>query len=52
MPAGGISRRPLHVIILADCSGSMKGETVTGTRSFPTDPDGDGQVPDDLDVPV
>jgi uncharacterized protein YegL len=26
MPGGGISRRPLHVIILADCSGGMKGE--------------------------
>lgn len=24
MPGGGIARRPLHVIILADCSGSMK----------------------------
>ncbi len=28
MPGGGISRRPLHVIILADCSGSMKGEKI------------------------
>ncbi|GAC1362970.1 MAG: hypothetical protein NVSMB32_04000 [Actinomycetota bacterium] len=26
MPGGGISRRPLHFIILADCSGSMWGE--------------------------
>lgn len=26
MPGGGIARRPLHVIILADCSGGMKGE--------------------------
>lgn len=26
MPGGGISRRPLHLIILADCSGSMQGE--------------------------
>jgi uncharacterized protein YegL len=26
MPGGGIARRPLHVIILADCSGSMTGE--------------------------
>ncbi len=24
MPGGGISRRPLHLFILADCSGSMK----------------------------
>jgi uncharacterized protein YegL len=24
MPGGGISRRPLHVFILADCSGSMR----------------------------
>jgi uncharacterized protein YegL len=28
MPGGGISRRPLHVIILADRSGSMKGEKI------------------------
>lgn len=28
MPGGGIARRPLHVIILADCSGSMKGEKI------------------------
>jgi len=28
MPGGGISRRPLHVIILADCSGSTKGEKI------------------------
>jgi uncharacterized protein YegL len=28
MPGGGISRRPLHVIILADCSGSMTGEKI------------------------
>jgi uncharacterized protein YegL len=26
MPGGGISRRPLHFVILADCSGSMRGE--------------------------
>jgi uncharacterized protein YegL len=26
MPGGGISRRPLHFFILADCSGSMKTE--------------------------
>jgi uncharacterized protein YegL len=26
MPGGGISRRPLHFIVLADCSGSMRGE--------------------------
>jgi uncharacterized protein YegL len=26
MPGGGISRRPLHLIVLADCSGGMKGE--------------------------
>jgi uncharacterized protein YegL len=26
MPGGGISRRPLHFIVLADCSGSMAGE--------------------------
>lgn len=26
MPGGGISRRPFHMIILADCSGSMRGE--------------------------
>jgi uncharacterized protein YegL len=28
MPGGGISRRPLHFIIMADCSGSMKGEKI------------------------
>src|ERR1700753_1753929 len=28
MPGGGISRRPLHLIILADCSGGMKGEKI------------------------
>jgi uncharacterized protein YegL len=26
MPGGGVSRRPLHLIIIADCSGGMKGE--------------------------
>ena len=26
MPGGGIARRPMHCFILADCSGSMKGE--------------------------
>ena len=28
MPGGGIARRPLHVLILADCSGSMTGEKI------------------------
>jgi uncharacterized protein YegL len=28
MPGGGISRRPLHFIIMADCSGGMKGEKI------------------------
>jgi len=28
MPGGGIARRPLHVLVLADCSGSMKGEKI------------------------
>jgi len=28
LPGGGISRRPLHFIILADCSGGMKGEKI------------------------
>ncbi len=28
MPGGGISRRPLHFIILADCSASMRGEKI------------------------
>lgn len=28
MPGGGISRRPLHFIIIADCSGGMKGEKI------------------------
>jgi uncharacterized protein YegL len=26
MPGGGVARRPLHFIIVADCSGSMAGE--------------------------
>ena len=26
MPGGGISRRPFHLVVVADCSGSMKGE--------------------------
>jgi uncharacterized protein YegL len=26
MPGGGVARRPLHFIIMADCSGSMTGE--------------------------
>ena len=26
MPGGGVARRPLHFIVIADCSGSMKGE--------------------------
>jgi uncharacterized protein YegL len=26
MPGGGVARRPLHFIVLADCSGSMEGE--------------------------
>jgi uncharacterized protein YegL len=26
MPGGGISKRPLHFFVLADCSGSMRGE--------------------------
>lgn len=26
MPGGGVSKRPLHLIVMADCSGSMKGE--------------------------
>ncbi|MBV9205764.1 MAG: VWA domain-containing protein [Actinobacteria bacterium] len=28
MPGGGVSRRPMHFIILADCSGGMKGEKI------------------------
>ena len=28
MPGGGIAKRPLHVILLADCSGGMKGEKI------------------------
>jgi uncharacterized protein YegL len=28
MPGGGISRHPLHFVILADCSGGMKGEKI------------------------
>jgi uncharacterized protein YegL len=28
MPGGGVARRPLHFIVIADCSGSMKGEKI------------------------
>jgi uncharacterized protein YegL len=28
MPGGGVARRPLHVILLADCSGSMAGPKI------------------------
>lgn len=28
MPGGGVARRPLHVILLADCSGSMQGPKI------------------------
>lgn len=28
MPGGGVARRPLHVILLADCSGSMMGAKI------------------------
>ena len=28
MPGTGVARRPLHVIVMADCSGSMKGEKI------------------------
>jgi uncharacterized protein YegL len=28
MPGGGVARRPLHVILLADCSGSMSGAKI------------------------
>src|SRR5215470_49011 len=28
MPGGGVARRPLHVILLADCSGSMAGPRI------------------------
>src|SRR5580658_7775272 len=28
MPGGGVARRPLHVILLADCSGSMTGAKI------------------------
>jgi uncharacterized protein YegL len=28
MPGGGVARRPLHVILIADCSGSMTGPKI------------------------
>jgi len=28
MPGGGVARRPLHVIMMADCSGSMAGRRI------------------------
>jgi uncharacterized protein YegL len=33
MPGGGVARRPLHFIVMADCSGSMKGEKM-GALNF------------------
>jgi uncharacterized protein YegL len=47
MPGGGVARRPLHFIVMADCSGSMKGEKMQAlpaillvTDGLPTDPPG------------
>ena len=28
MPGGGVARRPLHFIIMGNCSGSMKGPKI------------------------
>jgi serine/threonine-protein kinase len=33
MPGGGVARRPLHFIVLADCSGSMAGEKMRALNS-------------------
>jgi uncharacterized protein YegL len=33
MPGGGVARRPLHFIIMADCSGSMKGAKMQALNS-------------------
>jgi uncharacterized protein YegL len=33
MPGGGVARRPLHFIIMADCSGSMKGPKMQALNS-------------------
>jgi uncharacterized protein YegL len=33
MPGGGVARRPLHFIIVADCSGSMKGAKMQALNS-------------------
>lgn len=32
MPGGGVVRRPLHVIMLADCSGSMAGPRIQALK--------------------
>jgi hypothetical protein len=44
MPGGGVARRPLHFIVLADCSGSMKllirPAILLVTDGLPTDPPG------------
>jgi hypothetical protein len=59
MPGAGISRRPLHVIILADCSRSMKGEKIQqldfAIREMVQDLaswEEGGQVAVDPDIPV
>jgi Mg-chelatase subunit ChlD/tRNA A-37 threonylcarbamoyl transferase component Bud32 len=33
MPGGGVARRPLHFIVLADCSGSMVGDKMQALNS-------------------
>jgi hypothetical protein len=37
MPGGGIARRPPHVIILADCPGSMTGQKAQALVRFMSD---------------
>jgi hypothetical protein len=38
MPGSGIARRSPHVIILADCPGSMTGKKIQALVSFMGDP--------------
>jgi len=35
MPGGGVARRPLHFIVMGDCSGSMKGPKMQALNTAP-----------------
>jgi len=34
MPGGGVARRPLHFIVMGDCSGSVKGPKMQALNTF------------------